>query len=55
MIKMGPSKETTSHALNCALHFLVLAKGWFSTIACFFPLYAWYLVVEAVMIKAGLV
>ncbi len=26
-----------------------LAKGFWSTLACFFPFYAWYLVVERVL------
>ncbi len=33
----------------------VLAKGFWSTLACFIPFYAWYLVIEKLMIVAGLV
>lgn len=34
---------------------IVIAKGFLSTMSAIFPLYAWYLVVELIMIKAGLV
>lgn len=35
---------------------VVLAKGFWSTaIACIFPLWGWYLVVERAMVMAGIV
>lgn len=33
----------------------VLAKGFWSTLACTFPFYAWYLVVERVAIMTGFI
>ena len=35
--------------LFCWLADFVLAKGFWSTLACFFPFYAWYLVTERVL------
>ncbi|HET8686456.1 MAG TPA: hypothetical protein VFM18_07305 [Methanosarcina sp.] len=35
---------------------IVLAKGfWLTVLAVCFPLYAWYLIVEKIMIIAGLI
>lgn len=34
---------------------IVLANGFWQTIATFFPFYAWYLVVEKVMQHSGLI
>ncbi len=31
----------------------VVAKGFWSTLACLFPFYAWYLVIQKVMIVNG--
>ena len=33
----------------------VIAKGFWSTLACIFAPYSWYLVIELVMIKQGVI